>query len=199
MLGWRVAIELRPCLDRVLQPVSEKASEAYPVTGVSPWGGTYRRAARLRSSAMRNHGFRESIRSVTQEEIASFRENGWAYLPGLLACEIAETLHAQGEHLQRAQTQPLSCKPRRKTDLEDRVGKAFQSYLADDQAVELAAFAVSPVMGRNAAELLDVAQTRILAPKTNYILKMPESGGEQGATPFHQDYPGHAFDRSSFF
>jgi len=100
---------------------------------------------------MRNHGFRESIRSVTQEEIASFRENGWAYLPGLLACEIAEKLHAQGEHLQRAQTQPLSCKPRRKTDLEDRVGKAFQSYLADDQAVELAAFAVSPVMGRNAA------------------------------------------------
>ena len=53
-------------------------------------------------------------------------------------------------------------------------------------------------MGRNAARLLALPQVRLLSTG-GYLLKMPESAQQQYGTLFHQDYPGHAVDRSNFF
>jgi hypothetical protein len=129
------------------------------------------------------------IREITGTEIATFREKGWAHLPGLFDRAIAARLHARVLELEREQ--------KHYTYYGDKVNSFFRSYPGEDQKSSLVAFMFSPVMGRNAARLLDIPQVRLFSTGA-YLLKMPEVMKEQGPTAYHQDYLGNPMDRSTF-
>jgi hypothetical protein len=129
------------------------------------------------------------VRDVSDDEVSCFQDKGWAFLPGLLDPDSTARLQARALELFHAD--------RHNKDQGARVDRAFRGYMGEGRESPLVAFLFTPAMGRNAARLLDIPQARLLS--SGYLLKMPESASEQQDTIYHQDYPGHAVDRSSFF
>jgi hypothetical protein len=129
------------------------------------------------------------VRSITEAEIASFRENGWAYLPGLVDRGTILRLHSRARSLLAAQLHLGGF-----GEVVDRAFYAFPGEGRKDDFV--GKFVRSPVMGSNIARLLVVPQVRLFAD--GYMLKLPQSGGQHLDTPYHQDFSGNPVDRSSF-
>ena len=58
------------------------------------------------------------------------------------------------------------------------------------------AVTLSPVMGANAARLLGAQHVRL--ETEGMLCKLPLGQGKQESTVYHQDFPGHNFDRPAF-
>jgi hypothetical protein len=118
------------------------------------------------------------IRELTEAELASFRENGWALLKGLLDPELASAL------FERAM--PMTGEP----GLAGDFGIDPQPSKMDDL---FHAVVFSKRMGRNALRVIrtmlptDVSSVRYWTD--NIFLKMPEGTGvADGVTEYHQDF-----------
>ncbi|HEX3955808.1 MAG TPA: phytanoyl-CoA dioxygenase family protein [Trebonia sp.] len=120
----------------------------------------------------------DSIRDVTEQELADLHQNGWVVLRSLIAPALAKELFLRVE--------PLLGSPK----LDGDFGVARQPS-AEDPLFHSVVF--SERMGRNALRLL-----RVMVPTgansirywtDNIFLKMPEGQGKaDGPTKFHQDF-----------
>ncbi|WP_344834586.1 phytanoyl-CoA dioxygenase family protein [Actinocorallia longicatena] len=126
-----------------------------------------------------------AVRSVTEDEVAFFQENGWVHLPGLLPAGDAA-------RLREIATVRLDSRERERRSAVDRAfGQSRDIAESDPLFRELA---LSPVLGRSAARLLHgVAEVRVQV--TNLLVKEPDGG--HGPTVFHQDFPWMPMDRSA--
>jgi hypothetical protein len=132
---------------------------------------------------------RMQVRTVTDDEVAFFHDNGWAYLPGFVDTHTASHLLDRAEEVLRIQG--------KKGDFGDFADRCFRAFPGEDRA---SAFTrevlLSPVMGGNMTRLLDLTRVRMLTDA--YLLKTPADAGAHDDTLFHQDFPGNPVDRSNF-
>jgi len=128
------------------------------------------------------------IRRLKSHEISHFHQKGWAYLPGLVNTDICAQLldFAEGAHKQD------------KADKYLGIDRDFRAYnpRQDQERAPRQRIMMSTTMGRNVADLLEVPQARLEGDV--FLLKSPSSDGTHERTLFHQDFPGHPFDRSGF-
>src|SRR5688572_27347212 len=104
------------------------------------------------------------VRTVTDNEVTFFHENGWAYLPGFVDKGTASHLLEQAEEVLRIQG--------KKGDFGDTVDRCFRAFPGVERN---SAFTrdvlLSPVMGDNMARLLELTQVRMLTDA--FLLKTP--------------------------
>jgi hypothetical protein len=130
-----------------------------------------------------------SIRSVTDEEVAIFQENGWVRLRSLVDTQTVAAL------LQLAEEKMAAEKTARTYG--NAVDRSFRDFPGIDRNAPLARdVTLAPVMGRSMARMLGVRNVRVLID--GFLVKMPERQGAHAETVFHQDFPGHPVDRSGF-
>jgi len=137
-----------------------------------------------------------TARQVTDEEVAAFREHGWARLPGLVPPEVVDRIRAELTGLMGA-----GVEHHRQVDRpRDEPGRAhfgamWRSY--DEPSRDspfLWDFATSPAVGRVGSRFLRDRPVRFL--RDEVLVKMPHQDGEGVATPWHQDFPYASRDRS---
>lgn len=124
------------------------------------------------------------VREVTDDEVAFFRDHGWARLPALVAPEAVTTLRERAAGHLRA-------RERARATLVDQAFGQSRDVAEADAAFR--ALALHPRMGGNAARLLGGVRA-VRVQVTNLLVKEP---GEHGATEFHQDFPWMPMDRSA--
>ena len=86
------------------------------------------------------------VREVTEDEVALFRENGWAALPGLVAADFVAGLKA------RALVRFHERQGRFRNSFVDQAFGQDRDIAAHDEA--FAALSLSPELGRNVVRLL---------------------------------------------
>ncbi|MEU6037338.1 phytanoyl-CoA dioxygenase family protein [Actinomadura sp. NPDC047616] len=131
---------------------------------------------------------RAPVREVTDEEVARFREHGWAPLPGLVEPGFVAGLR------ERALDRLAGRRGRFRNGYVDRAFGQDRDIARHDEA--FAALALSPRLGRNVIRLLtgvDAVRLQV----TNLLVKEPAGGDGHGATVFHQDFPWMPMDRSA--
>ena len=136
-------------------------------------------------------------RAITDDEVATYRKNGWVKLDGLITPEVAAAL------LERLKKQMGSDA---KADVAGGYGvktprppqaRAMFNNWEDPSKTDpiLKAFSRSPAMARAASRL---ASGPVRAWADEALVKMParDAGGK---TPWHQDFPYMPFDRIGVF
>ena len=129
----------------------------------------------------------EHIRLPTDEEVASFREQGWAYLPQLVSRELALELLS---HIKVIVDFPHDEMPEG-SDSAQKVAMTVPAFalnpmprLHDDF---LRAYTESAQMGEAAARLTGIRPMRLVTDTV--IFKLPEWTGAGNETDWHQDTP----------
>jgi ectoine hydroxylase-related dioxygenase (phytanoyl-CoA dioxygenase family) len=144
------------------------------------------------------------IREVTAEEVADFRKNGWASLPGLVSPELAGELLAQLKQLtgidrdELREDDPESQRVIEKIRAEGRKALFFMSRMQDETVWEVA---TASGLGEAAAALTGIRPLRLFTD--GVICKLPDWTEKQqvgpgimtGQTPWHQDLPPMPMDR----
>jgi hypothetical protein len=131
-----------------------------------------------------------TVRDLNAAEAAFFDAHGWLHAPGLIDRAAAAALAAEAGPLLRNSTYKSYAGP---------VDKAFRLHHRPDRGNALSeAVALSPASGRNGARLLR-GGPRIRLWQNSYAAKWPAAGSDMGETPYHQDFPGWAVDRSAMF
>ncbi|MBO2453695.1 phytanoyl-CoA dioxygenase family protein [Actinomadura barringtoniae] len=136
------------------------------------------------------------VREVTEREIADFRANGWARLPGLVDPAFVADLRERAlDRLEERRERERQ--GRRGTFRNGFVDKAFgqdRDIARHDEA--FAALALSPRLAHNVTRLL-VGVDSVRLQVTNLLIKEPAGSEGHGETAFHQDFPWMPMDRSS--
>lgn len=142
-------------------------------------------------------GPQNGIREVEDEEIRSYRSDGWVKLPGLLSRDTAARLLARARAVMGENGDSHALRPGR-----DIVGAHarwhdYHGIAEEDEAFGLIAF--SEVMGRNAQRLIgrDVPVQvfgTALAVKLGNMQATTSQG--KGSTRYHQDLPALPMDRA---
>jgi ectoine hydroxylase-related dioxygenase (phytanoyl-CoA dioxygenase family) len=140
------------------------------------------------------------IRAVTDDEVASYQENGWVELPGLVSRELAGDLL---EHLKqttgidRDELPPDQPEGREIAERIKAEGLAKIFYMSRMHDEKVFAFAASRVLGEAAARLTGLRPLRLLTD--GVICKLPSwteaAGIWSGPSPWHQDFPPVPWDR----
>jgi hypothetical protein len=132
------------------------------------------------------------VRDVTDDEITSYRTNGWAVLPGLVAADFVVDLRDRALIRLGAREGPF------RNSFVDQAFGQDRDIAKHDEAY--AALALSPRLGRNVVRLL-VGVDQVRLQVTNLLIKEPagsaQGGDGHGATVFHQDFPWMPMDRSA--
>jgi hypothetical protein len=132
------------------------------------------------------------VREVTDDEVACFRENGWATMPGLVDPSFVADLR------ERALVRLRDRQGRFRNSFVDQAFGQDRDIAAHDEA--FAALSLSPELGRNVVRLL-VGVDQVRLQVTNLLIKDPAGshaeGDGHGATVFHQDFPWMPMDRSA--
>ena len=122
--------------------------------------------------------------------VKSFRENGWASLPGLLSAEavgqIAERM-AKFAGVEPTETEKWMTAEDYQNTLQMHDGMAWK----EDWFRELA---VSPRLSNLALDLLGESEGLFI-----HDMSFTKPGNDGGPTPFHQDFPFWPFDRKGAF
>ncbi|MFC6935621.1 phytanoyl-CoA dioxygenase family protein [Actinomadura yumaensis] len=137
-----------------------------------------------------------AVRDVTDSEIGSFRERGWARLPGLVGADYVADLR------ERALERLGERRGRFRNNYVDQAFGQDRDIARHDEAY--AALALSPALARNVRRLL-VGVDAVRLQVTNLLVKEPAGNpgaaegppDGHGATVFHQDFPWMPMDRSS--
>lgn len=124
------------------------------------------------------------VREVTDEEVAHYREHGWAKLPRLVAPDFVCDLRERALIRLRAKHEAF------RNSFVDQAFGQDRDIARHDEA--FAALALSPAIGRNAVRLL-VGVERARLQVTNLLVKEPS----HDETVFHQDFPWMPMDRSA--
>lgn len=128
------------------------------------------------------------VREVTGDEVAHFREYGWAGLPRLVAPDFVADLR------ERALVRLRKRQGAFRNSFVDQAFGQDRDIARHDEA--FAALALSPVLGRNVTRLL-LGVERVRLQVTNLLIKEPANGDGHGETVFHQDFPWMPMDRSA--
>lgn len=125
-------------------------------------------------------------RELTDHEVAHFHEHGWVFAPKLIDPGTATRMAPEAEAVLRASQY---------RSVTAYVDNAFK--LQHDEGTPLTtAVSLCPEAGRNLARILRGAPRAKLWQR-NFLGKFGVGDdAENGATPFHQDFPGHPLDRS---
>jgi hypothetical protein len=137
--------------------------------------------------------FDEHIREVTDEEVESFRENGWVQLPGLISPELAAELlrHIKDvTGLDHDELEPGSSDEGKATLRVSAFNLLTMPRLEDGF---LAEYQSSPRLGEVAARLSGHRPMRLLTDSVIY--KLPAWTGSGDVTEWHQDLPNMPLDR----
>jgi hypothetical protein len=128
------------------------------------------------------------VRELTEDEITSFQERGWAHLPGLVGRSAVTDLLAKAE---------LRLALNRNSDTNPVIDHAFgqdRDFAESDESFR--ALARGGDLGRAACRLLGAQAVRLQI--TNLLVKEPEGSGRHDApTVYHQDFPWMPMDRSA--
>lgn len=140
-----------------------------------------------------------TMREVTDEEIAFYRENGWVKLERLIEPELAAEMVAiarremeSGEDLEMRGDQSADSK------VHDRAYWRDWHFPGRDHGIEpFRALAYSNQIGRNAM-LFQGREVAINYHADMLAVKMPEGHTASAPTGFHQDWVNFPFDRVGF-
>jgi phytanoyl-CoA dioxygenase PhyH len=127
------------------------------------------------------------VRPVSDEEVSSYRDNGWAFLPGLISAEAASELLARAKKLMGDRGDANKLRP-----VMDQESELFNTYYRPDLDDEsYRDLRTNRTLGRNAALLLgrDMAMrslTNFIAVKLPRDLETDKLG--KGPTVYHQDH-----------
>jgi ectoine hydroxylase-related dioxygenase (phytanoyl-CoA dioxygenase family) len=127
------------------------------------------------------------VRDVSREEVDFYRDNGWAFLPGLISPEVATDLLARAKALMGEQGDANELRP-----VIDQESQLFNTRYRPDLEDELyRGLRTNEHLGRNAALLLgkDMAVrslTNFVAVKLPRDLETDKPG--KGPTQYHQDH-----------
>ncbi|GAA3923054.1 hypothetical protein GCM10023085_00250 [Actinomadura viridis] len=128
------------------------------------------------------------VREVTAEEVARFRDRGWARLPGLVDPGYVAGLRERAlERLGRRQG-------RFRNGFVDRAFGQDRDIARQDEA--FGALAMSPRLARDVVRLLTGVRS-VRLQVTNLLVKEPADGDGHGETVFHQDFPWMPMDRAA--
>ena len=127
------------------------------------------------------------LRTITCEEVADYRVQGWVHLPSLVERSVIAEMFSDAK-LRAAQDNlrpPVS---------------AAASYFTIYQRLALqrpqwGGVFLGSAMARNIERLMQVSHVRFY--QDSLLVKQPE-GDLHGATTYHQDFPFHALDRSNW-
>jgi hypothetical protein len=128
------------------------------------------------------------VREVTDDEVAFFRGNGWAVLPGLVAADFVADLR------ERALIRFRERQGGFRNSFVDQAFGQDRDIAVHDEA--FAALALCPELGRGVIRLL-AGVHRVRLQVTNLLIKEPAGSHGHGATVFHQDFPWMPMDRSA--
>lgn len=133
-------------------------------------------------------GLENAVRDLTDDEAVFFREHGWVHARGLVRADLAAALMAGAEGALRGS---------RYSSFAQYFNEALSlSHRPDKTNPIVRAFMLSPAAGRNGARLLR-GEPRIRLLQCSFAAKWGEAETKpSGPTPYHQDYPGWALDRS---
>jgi hypothetical protein len=137
--------------------------------------------------------FDEHIREVTDEEVASFNEDGWVQLPGLVSSGLAAELLSHIKSvtgLDHDELDPGSKESGRATLRTSAFNVLTMPRLEDPF---LAAYQTSSRLGEVAARLSGNRPMRLLTDSVIY--KLPDWTGSGDVTEWHQDLPNMPLDR----
>ncbi|WP_081628156.1 phytanoyl-CoA dioxygenase family protein [Sphingobium indicum] len=139
-----------------------------------------------------------AVRSVTQEEVEFFFENGWVKLPGLINRSAAAELLRRAKRIfgedGRAGLEPISDKAVLKVKTQGWFRTAVPISEKDEAFRELAS---SEDLGRNAARLFG-RDSSIRLTLNNLTCKLPADTERGKGTDFHQDTTQHmAFEANT--
>lgn len=129
-----------------------------------------------------------AVRSVTDEEVDFFFENGWVKLPHLVDAESAAALLDGAKSL-------LGQDGTAPSEAADTGGGLswFRTYTDVGKADEnFRRLATSPELGRNVARLFGRSSS-IRLMQDSLMVKLPAGGAQGAATDFHQDTAQHMF------
>lgn len=132
-------------------------------------------------------GVAADVRDVTAEEVDFYRENGWAFLPGLIPPEAAADLLARARTLMGDRGDANALRP-----VVDQESQLFNTRYRPDLEDDLyRALRTDRGLGRNAALLLgrDMpvrSLTNFIAVKLPHDLDTDKPG--KGPTEYHQDH-----------
>jgi hypothetical protein len=140
-------------------------------------------------------------REVTDDEVAFYRENGWAKLESLIPAELAQQMLESAQDLIRSDSEDMQERPPEELRLGggkvvDRAEWRDYHYVArDDRLDPFHSYAMSKVMGRNAQRMMG-REVGVRYYNDMIAAKMPAGHAASAPTAWHQDWPYTAFDRA---
>ena len=145
-----------------------------------------------------------SMRDVTDEEVAAYRENGWAccreLIPPALAAEALERVKTQMTEADAVDRASLASAANRgaKVKIGDAAMWRDWYFLGRDDHIEpFRSIAFSKEIGHNAQRFIG-RDVPINFHADMMAVKMPAGGAASGPTGFHQDWVNFPFDRTGF-
>lgn len=148
------------------------------------------------------------VRGVTQDEVDTYREQGWVKLTGLLSSELTEDLLS---HLKEVAGLPYDVLPRDHADADELIakmkdeglyGRFAMSRLRDDRVSEIISSrglgeAAALLSGQRPMRLFDDAIICKFPGWTEAELALSGRASTwSGETPWHQDYGAVPWDRA---
>lgn len=134
----------------------------------------------------------EEVRSVTDEEVTFFRQNGWAKLSGLVSTSLAEELCERVLEVSKMREGRISHQ-----DVESAYRTAEANGLSGVNFREsdpfIDEFVTSRALGAVSADLLGTHPLRLWSDS---VFGKLGRGGDQRGTAWHQDYPSLPMDRA---
>jgi hypothetical protein len=127
------------------------------------------------------------VRPITEDEVRFFWDNGWVFLPGLIAPELASELLGRAKNLMGDMGDANELRP-----VMDQESELFNTrYRPDLEDDVYRTLRTNPTLGRNAARMLgrDMAVrslTNFIAVKLPHDLDTDKKG--KGPTVYHQDH-----------
>jgi hypothetical protein len=145
------------------------------------------------------------VRGVTDEDVASFKRDGWVSLPGLVSEELAGVLLGRLKALSSLDYDELTSDDPAADEVVARVGSEgvgklfFMSRLKDEQVWDIV---TSRALGEASARLSGTRPMRLFTD--GVICKLPQwtekkglkAGLTSGGTPWHQDFSPVPWDRA---
>jgi hypothetical protein len=137
--------------------------------------------------------FDDHIRELTDDEVSSFREDGWTALHGLISTELAAELLEHIKAVTGLDHDELDPGDEAKGEATFRSAAFNVLTMPRMKDPFLAAYQTSPRLGEVAARLSGNRPMRLLTD--SIIYKLPKWTGSGDVTEWHQDLPNMPLDR----
>jgi ectoine hydroxylase-related dioxygenase (phytanoyl-CoA dioxygenase family) len=140
-----------------------------------------------------------AMRTVTDDEAAFYKENGWVYLPQLIPRELADELRTTvQQEIEGAEAELVEGQHVSGGHIRDRADRRDWHFIGRDDHVEpFQSLIYSKQIGENAHRLIG-RDVRVNYHADLMAVKMPEGHAASKPTGWHQDWVNFPFDRIGF-